>query len=218
MKDSFFTINKPSKGLYKDKGSKFISLAFPVVSETEIINIIHSVQKEYHGARHHCFAWKLGLTGNTYRINDNGEPSGTAGKPILGQINSKQLTDILIVVIRYFGGILLGTGGLTQAYKKAAADALENAEIVIKYVLVVFYLTFSYQNMNQVLRIIEDCNGEQFDRHFSERCEMKVRVRKSFAPKFIEALGRVEGVELIRMDTNSDPPPTPPAEAGQALP
>ena len=209
MEDTFFTINKPSKGFYKDKGSKFISLAFPVLSETEIIEIIHSLHKEYHGARHHCYAWKLGLTGNAYRMNDSGEPSGTAGKPILGQINSKQLTNVLIVVVRYFGGVLLGTGGLAQAYKKAAADALENAEIVQKYMKAVFQLSFCYPNINQVLRIVEDCNGEQFGRNFGENCEIKVKVRKSYAPKFVEAIERLEGVELIRMDMDSDPPPTP---------
>lgn len=188
MKDSFFTIDKPSRGLYKDKGSKFISLAFPVVSENEINSIYLSLQKEYHDARHHCYAWRLGPTGEKSRFNDNGEPSGTAGKPILGQIKSKELTNILIVVVRYFGGILLGTGGLIKAYRNAAADALQNAGIIEQYILDEFQLSFGYQHMNQVFRIIDECMGEVAAKDFKETCNMTVKIRKNHTGKFLGSL------------------------------
>ena len=128
--DSYRTIKTLSQGLYKDKGSKFMAFAYPVSEQESIKPIIDDIKKTYHDARHHCYAYMIGYQRQIWRANDDGEPSGTAGKPILGQINSAELTNILIVVIRYFGGILLGTSGLINAYKCAAADAISNAEIV----------------------------------------------------------------------------------------
>ncbi|MDP2112754.1 MAG: YigZ family protein, partial [Bacteroidota bacterium] len=130
MEDTYKTIEKPSEGLFKDKGSKFISFAFPVNSEDEIKDIVQSIKKEHHSARHHCYAWRLGADHLHFRANDDGEPSSTAGKPILGQIQSFDLTNILIVVVRYFGGTLLGVSGLINAYRSAALDAINQAEIV----------------------------------------------------------------------------------------
>ena len=203
MKDFFLTIKKKSQGLYKDKGSKFISLAFPVSSEDEINSIIHSLRKEYHEARHHCFAWMLGPSGEKYRSNDDGEPSGTAGKPILGQIRSGKLTNILVVVIRYFGGVLLGTGGLTKAYREATADALANAEIVENYVTDTYAISFRYENTNQIYKIIDDCEGKQLERVFSEKCRMTICVRESCSQRFVEAIRRIgdEGISVKKMNT-----------------
>ena len=134
MEDTYKTIEKPSEGLFKDKGSKFISFAFPVDNEEEIKEIVQSIKKEHHSARHHCYAWRLGADQLLFRANDDGEPSSTAGKPILGQIQSFDLTNILIVVVRYFGGTLLGVSGLINAYRNAALDAINQAEIVEKLV------------------------------------------------------------------------------------
>ncbi len=196
MKDSFFTINKPSRGLYKDKGSKFISLAFPVTSEDEINELLYTLKKEYHDARHHCFAWKLGPTGEKYRINDDGEPSGTGGKPVLGQINAKQLTNILVVVIRYFGGILLGTGGLIKAYREAAADALRHAVISEQYVRDTYRVSCNYQNLKLISKIIEEYKGEQSDRDFSEKCSLTVSLRQSYSQKFVDSINRLGETEI----------------------
>lgn len=196
MKDSFFTINKPSQGLYKDKGSKFISLAFPVTSEDEINELLYTLKKEYHDARHHCFAWKLGPTGEKYRINDDGEPSGTGGKPVLGQINAKQLTNILVVVIRYFGGILLGTGGLIKAYREAAADALRHAVISEQYVRDTYRVSCNYQNLKLISKIIEEYKGEQSDRDFSEKCSLTVSLRQSYSQKFVDSINRLGETEI----------------------
>jgi len=196
VKDSFFTINKPSQGLYKDKGSKFISLAFPVTSEDEINELLYTLKKEYHDARHHCFAWKLGPTGEKYRINDDGEPSGTGGKPVLGQINAKQLTNILVVVIRYFGGILLGTGGLIKAYREAAADALRHAVISEQYVRDTYRVSCNYQNLKLISKIIEEYKGEQSDRDFSEKCSLTVSLRQSYSQKFVDSINRLGETEI----------------------
>ena len=149
MEDTYKTIEKPSEGLFKDKGSKFISLAFPVNSEEEIKEIVQSIKKEHHSARHHCYAWRLGADQLHFRANDDGEPSSTAGKPILGQIQSFDLTNILIVVVRYFGGTLLGVSGLINAYRSAALDAINQAEIVEKLVEKWLLVDFDYGAMNE---------------------------------------------------------------------
>ena len=132
MKDTYNTITAASEGLFTDRGSKFIAYAFPIKSEEEIKEYLEEIKKEHWKARHHCYAWRLGIDGNTYRANDDGEPSGTAGKPILGQLDSFEITDTLVVVVRYFGGTKLGVGGLINAYKSAAIDALQQVEIISK--------------------------------------------------------------------------------------
>ena len=141
--DIYKTLNSPSEGLYKEKGSKFLAFAFPVYDETEIRNLIAEIKKQYYDARHHCYAWQLGLDKSNFRANDDGEPSGTAGKPIYGQILSHQLTNVLIIVVRYFGGIKLGTGGLVAAYKTAAADAIAHSEIIDKTVQSYYQMFFN---------------------------------------------------------------------------
>ncbi|MDG5800002.1 YigZ family protein [Marinilabiliaceae bacterium ANBcel2] len=194
--DNYYTLKVESKGLYKEKGSKFISYAYPVESEQEVEDIISSLKKRYHDARHHCFAWKLGMDDNRFRINDDGEPSGTAGKPILGQIRSFNLTNVLIIVIRYFGGIKLGTGGLIRAYKSAAEDALINGEIIEKFVQEVITLSFKYEIMNSIMRIIKEENLKITDQSFGMSCSIAVCVRYSDSERVKKRFKNIIGIEL----------------------
>ncbi len=187
MKDHYLTIKSSSEGLYKEKGSKFISFAFPVSSEDEIKDILDMLRKKYHDARHHCFAWKLGMNDDNVRANDDGEPSNTAGKPILGVIRSKKITNILIVVIRYFGGTLLGVGGLIRAYKFAAESALNNVEIIKKYLYLYYEIRFKYEDMNIVMRILKDLDIEQYDQMFKINCQLKAKVKKKNNTIFMNA-------------------------------
>ncbi|HDR68366.1 MAG TPA: YigZ family protein [Bacteroidaceae bacterium] len=176
MKDTYRTISKVSEGLYKDKGSKFISFAFPVSEEDEIKRILEEIKKRYHDARHHCYAWCLGADKSRYRAHDDGEPSNSAGKPILGKIHSNDLTNILIVVVRYFGGTLLGTGGLVNAYREAAADAVHNNRIVQEKVYAFYELFFEYPQMNDVMTVIKDHHLEQYDQEFGLKCSLKIKI------------------------------------------
>ena len=160
MSDTYKTISSPAEGIYKEKGSKFLSFAIPVKTAEEIKEIIKEYRKQYYDARHVCYAYMLGAEHKDFRANDDGEPSGTAGRPILGQINSRELTDILVIVVRYFGGVLLGTGGLVVAYKEATADALNQAEIIEKTVDEVISVRFDYLLMNDVMRIIKDTGAQ----------------------------------------------------------
>lgn len=186
--DSYKSIAAPSRGLYKDKGSKFLSFAYPVSTEAQVKVIVSSLKKEYFDARHHCYAYRLGLTGDRWRANDDGEPSSTAGRPILGQILSAELSDILIVVVRYFGGILLGTSGLTVAYKTAAADALANSEIVEKIATESCEIRFDYLQMNDVMKVLKELQIAPKEQSFDERCLIVASVRLRDIPRFKEML------------------------------
>jgi uncharacterized YigZ family protein len=179
--DIYKTIAKPSEGIYKEKGSKFLAFAYPVFSEEEIKTILDNLRKKYHDAKHHCYAYRLGLEKEIFRMNDDGEPSHTAGSPIFGQIQSKDLTNILIVVVRYFGGTLLGTGGLINAYKTSEAHALENAEIINKADHVIFKIIFDYNKMIYVMKIIKDEKIDIIEKNFSDICTMTISVKKSMA-------------------------------------
>lgn len=183
MIDSFLTIKEPAEGLYKEKGSKFIALAFPVNSEERAKEILASVKKEHFSARHWCYAWRLGAEKKLFRSNDDGEPSGTAGKPILGQIIAADVSDVLIIVVRYFGGTLLGTGGLITAYKSAAADALKNAKLVTKYVTKNLRVTFDTEYTNEVMRRLKEYNADILEHAFHERNEITFSIRLSNAEK-----------------------------------
>lgn len=154
--DSYFTIEKSAEGVFKDKGSKFLAFIYPVQNESEIKNQLASLRKEHPSARHHCYAWRLGADKAAYRANDDGEPSNTAGKPILAQIQANDLSNVLIVVVRYFGGTLLGVSGLINAYKNAAADAIKNSVIVEKFVLFEYRIGFDFEDMSSVMRILKD--------------------------------------------------------------
>ena len=194
MTDSYFTIEKASEGSYKDKGSKFLAYAWPVESEEKIREYIQILKKEHYSARHHCFAWRLGVAKDRFRTNDDGEPSSTAGRPILGQIQRLDLTDILIVVVRYFGGTLLGVSGLIKAYGEAAADALRNATIITKTVEVPFCVNFDYMQMNNVMKIFKEKDLPQKKNEFDLQCRIFSSVRQSEADGVFELFLKIEGV------------------------
>lgn len=196
MEDSFKTIKSPTEGLYKDKGSKFLSFAFPVKDEDEINQILEETKKKYYDARHHCYAWMLGEEKNRYRENDDGEPSNTAGKPILGQILSKDVSNVLIIVVRYFGGTLLGTGGLIQAYKTAARQALDSAKIIDKYIYHIYQIKFSYEDMNIVMTVIKDMDLEQFDQVFELNCSLKIKVKRSLVEKVESSFALSQQIQI----------------------
>lgn len=197
MEDTFKTIEIPSEGLYKDKGSRFISYAFPVNSEEEIREIIQTIKKNHHSARHHCYAWRIGAEKLLFRANDDGEPSSTAGKPILGQIQSFDLTNILIVVVRYFGGTLLGVSGLINAYRNGALDAINNAEIVEKLVEKWLLIKFDYSAMNQVMKVFKDEKLPQVDPQFDLSCKVKTHIRLSEWERIEQDLFKIESVDII---------------------
>ncbi len=175
--DEYQTISSPSEGLYKEKGSRFLSFAYPVFSVEEAKAIVEQKQKEFHDARHHCFAWSIGHSET--RMSDDGEPSGTAGKPIFGQILSANLSNILIVVVRYFGGIKLGTGGLIVAYKTAAADAIANAQVVLRLYEDIVSFSFPYLSLNDVMKTIKKSNANIIEQNFDNNCNIKISIRKS---------------------------------------
>lgn len=196
MEDTYKTIAKPSEGLFKDKGSKFMSFAFPVESEDEIRNIVLLLRKEHHSARHHCYAWRLGYDKSVFRANDDGEPSSTAGKPILGQIQSFDLTNILIVVVRYFGGTLLGVSGLINAYRNAASDAILQAEIIEKLVEKQLLIEFDYAVINEVMKIFKEEKLQQNESQFDLRCQIKTQIRLNDLDRIEEGLKKVEGLKI----------------------
>ena len=177
--DKYNTIQNPSEGIYKEKGSKFLSFAFSVYSVEEAMSIVESYRKRFYDARHVCYAYSVGTDNPQTRVNDDGEPSGTAGRPIMGQIQSNGLNNILIIVVRYFGGILLGTGGLIVAYKSAAADAIENAQIVEKIVEIPMHLQFDYLVMNDVMKIIKDANLSVMNPVYDLDCSFDILCPKS---------------------------------------
>ncbi len=194
MSDTFRTIASSSEGSYKEKGSKFLSFAFPVKNVDEINQILAQYRKQYYDARHICYAYMLGNTKNEWRANDDGEPSGTAGRPILGQINSFELTNVLVIVVRYFGGILLGTGGLITAYKEASRDALEQASIVEQTIDEIISIEFDYLLMNEVMRIVKEMSLQILDQSFDNMCAMKLAIRQSDAEKLKSKLENIIGV------------------------
>ena len=194
--DTFLTIKSPSEGYYTEKRSKFLAFAFPVSTIEEIKNKVAEFQKKYYDARHVCYAYMIGSDRTVFRANDNGEPSGTAGKPILGQINSNNLTDVLIIVVRYFGGVKLGTGGLIVAYRLAAAEAIANAEIIEKKVELSVSFNFEYPYMNDVMRIVKEEGPAVGAQEFVNDCEMTLRIRKDNMPKLIARLEKVESLRF----------------------
>ena len=191
--DSYRSIASRAEGLFKDNGSRFIALAYPVETETEIKEIISSLKKEYHDARHHCYAYRLGYRGDIFRANDDGEPSSSAGRPILGQIDANGLSDILVVVVRYFGGIKLGIPGLIRAYKTSTADAISNARIIEKTASRRFRLSFGYLSMNDVMKMTKELGLVPDRQDFGMECTMEVSVRLSLTEKFLEMCSKIEG-------------------------
>ncbi len=195
-KDTYKTIKKTSDGLYKDKGSKFISFAYPVSDEETIKEILTELRKNYYDAHHHCYAWVLGYQKELFKFNDDGEPSGTAGKPIYGQILSHDLCNILIVVIRYFGGTKLGVRGLINAYKGAAKDVLDNS-IIIENIIQNFYrVHFEYIHMNDVMRVMKEHELTQHAHDFTMDCRLEFSVRLSQSDMVTDQLEKIHGVRV----------------------
>ena len=194
MEDSYKTVEGVAGGLYKEKGSRFIARVYPVTTEEEIKKILLEIKSEYFDARHHCHAWVLGVDARNTRVNDDGEPSSTAGRPILGQILSRGLTNVLVVVVRYFGGTKLGVSGLIQAYRAAASDALDHAALVEKTVDETLRVTFNYADMNDVMKVLKEENPEILERDFEMTCRVTLRVRRGDMPRLRERLARIESV------------------------
>ncbi len=195
--DQYKSIEAPSEGLFKDNGSRFIALAYPVETEEEVKAIVAGLRKEYHDARHHCYAYRLGYKGDVWRASDDGEPSGSAGRPILGQIDSIGLSDILVVVVRYFGGIKLGIPGLIRAYKTSTADALSSACIIEKVASRHFRVTFDYLSMNAVMKVLKDMDLPQTAQNFAEECSLETRVRLASVEDFLERTKNIVKLEEI---------------------
>jgi len=196
MSDTYKTITTSTEGIYKEKGSKFLSFAIPVTTADEVRGIVKNFRKEYYDARHVCYAYMLGAERKDFRANDDGEPSGTAGRPILGQINSRDLTNVLIIVVRYFGGILLGTGGLVVAYKEAAVDALNQAEIVEKTIDETITIHFDYVLMNDVMRIVKDTNAQILHQDYDNQCSMQLSIRKQDAGLLTSKLQKIHELTI----------------------
>ncbi len=203
--DSYRTIEKPSKGIYKEKSSRFFAFAYPVETEGEIKDILIKLRKKYHDARHHCYAYNLGTNNDRYRANDDGEPSGTAGRPILGQIHSAELTNILIVVIRYFGGTLLGTSGLIRAYRTAASEAIIAGNIIDRTIKKWYKIYFEYPQMNDVMKLLKERNLKPENQNFEEHCEMDVAVPLSEVSGFLNRIQVLNHVIPEEMESSGEP-------------
>jgi len=201
FEDTYKMITGPAEGTYKEKGSKFIALAMPVFSEDAVKEKLEEIRKQYHDARHHCFAYVLGPDKSAYRMNDDGEPSGTAGRPIHGQIMAKDLTNILVVVVRYFGGVKLGVSGLITAYKSATADALDSANIRELTVNDVYLLSYEYPLMNEVMRVIKDEDLEVVEQDFRLSCKLSFKVRKNYSNKVYDRFRSIHGITIDYLKT-----------------
>lgn len=205
MKDAYRTITAGSIGEFKDRGSKFIAYAYPIYTENEGHQYLESVRKLHPKARHHCYAYRLGLDKNNYRANDEGEPSGTAGRPILGQIDSFDITNVIIIVVRYFGGTLLGTSGLINAYKNSAADALEKAEILERIVEDVYQLTFDYALMSNVMNAVKKLNLEIVKQEFDTEGRVDIAIRQSeVAPTLLQIKALVGNLRIEEVTAETE--------------
>jgi len=201
FEDTYKTIENISEGLFKDRGSKFIALAIPVNNESQVKEHLSALRKKYHDARHHCYAYQLGFDKSSYRINDDGEPSGTAGKPIFGQILSHDLTNILIVVVRYFGGTKLGVSGLINAYKTSTKDALNNAKIIEKTINEVYEIIYDYPVMNAVKKIIKEESITQTSQKFDLNCKINFLIRKNNSLRIYEKFKKIKGLKINYLHT-----------------
>lgn len=194
--DTYRTLAGPSEGLYKEKGSKFLAFAYPVSTLDQVKAHLDQLRKDYFDARHHCYAYILGPRKDAFRANDDGEPSGTGGRPIHGQLLSADLTDTLIVVVRYFGGVLLGASGLANAYKTAARDAIDHATIIEKTIDARYRLRFKYEAMNDVMRLLKDFDLKPLNQQFDLECSLEVLVRQSLSVRLYDALRDLRTVDI----------------------
>jgi uncharacterized YigZ family protein len=200
MTDTWKTVTSPAEGLYKEKGSRFISFIYPVRDENEIKVVLVKIRKEHHSAQHHCYAWRLGTETIRVRSNDDGEPSSTAGKPILSQLITHELTNTLLVVVRYFGGTLLGASGLIHAYREAAADAVRNARIETRTDLTSYLLEFPYSSLNAVMQIMKNENIAHADPELSDKCLIRFSVPKSDAVRTESLFVKFSEVKTTRIE------------------
>ncbi|WP_304516394.1 YigZ family protein [Cecembia rubra] len=194
--DTYLTLKEDSEGLYKEKGSKFLAFAYPVRNEAEIKDKLDQLRKKYYDARHHCYAYILGKDQSIFRANDDGEPNHSAGDPILGQIRSHQLSNVLIVVVRYFGGTKLGVGGLIHAYKTAASDAIANNEIITAVLHERVKLDFEYLNMNEVMKLIKDYELQIVEQQFDNQCQIILEVRQKLLEEITNKISDLNGVKI----------------------
>ena len=200
--DSYFTIEKKAEGIFRDRGSKFIGIAFPVATENEIKDILSQLKKEHPSANHFCYAYRLGADKQNFRANDDGEPSGSAGKPILGQLQSKDLTNVLLVVVRYFGGTLLGVPGLINAYKQAAIEALQVVTIIEKHKQYVYCTFFSFERLNDVMRMLKENEAKIINQEFTETCKIEFQIKKKDAEKLEQQFSKFFDIKLKSLKTN----------------
>jgi uncharacterized YigZ family protein len=198
--DEYLTLMNVSEATYKEKGSKFLAFAYPVESEMQIKQIIQQMKNQYHGARHHCYAYKLGMTMENYRLNDDGEPSSTAGKPILGQIQAYNLTNVLVLVVRYFGGTLLGTSGLIRAYKTASQYALNKAQIIKKTIQKTYLIQCDYSHINEVEKMFYTLNIRPYKKKYEMDCLFKIGIRKTREQELVEQLKSIPGLYYKKLD------------------
>lgn len=199
--DSYKTIEAPSEGIYKDKGSKFLAYAYPIRSEEEVKPLINVLKANHTKANHFCYAYRLSPDRSVFRINDDGEPSGTAGRPILNCLLSEDLTNILIVVVRYFGGTLLGVPGLINAYKNASIEAIKTSHMIVKTINDVYELHFEYLQINDVMKVIKEQNIEVLSQNFNTSCELKFEVRKAQLNSVLSKFEKIEGIKLKYIHT-----------------
>lgn len=202
--DTFTTVTAPAEGFFKEKGSRFLSFIFPVTREEEVKEILTKIKKEHYNARHHCYAWRIGKEEVRFRAHDDGEPSSTAGKPILGQLVSHELTDVLLVVVRYFGGTLLGTSGLIQAYREAAADAIAHATTGTRLIKTTFQLDFGYSEMNTVMLLIKNESLTPDEMQLTDKCRILLSVRKAEAARIATQLASIYGVKVTPLSPDEN--------------
>lgn len=201
MEDTYKTIKSPAEGLFKDKGSKFFAFAYPIEQESEVKALIEPLRKEHFKAVHFCYAFRLGLDRTNFRVNDDGEPSGSAGRPILNVLLSKDITNILVVVVRYWGGTLLGVPGLINAYKSATEEALVEAEVIEKTVNEVYQVQFEYIQMNDVMKVVKDFDLKIKNQQFDNQCTIEIDFRKSLANQILGKLEKIEGISVEYLRT-----------------
>jgi len=200
IEDSYKTIKEPSEGFFKDRGSKFFGYAYPYTSEQELKAKIEELKKEHHTARHHCYAYRFKKDYSVYRANDDGEPTNAAGKPILGQIDAKYLTNVAVVVVRYFGGTKLGVGGMMNAYKEAALDTLNNAEILVCTIDDIFEVSFGYPEMNTVMRFMKDLGVVTVSQQLEMDCKIQFAIRKKEAEKAQEKFTGLKNISIKKIE------------------
>ena len=196
MEDIYKTIKSPSEGLFKDKGSKFLAFAYPFTDENQVKTIIEPLRKEHFKAVHFCYAYRIGMDKTNFRVNDDGEPSGSAGRPILNVLLSKEITNILVVVVRYWGGTLLGVPGLINAYKSATEEALESAEIIEKTVNEIYQITYGYVQMNDIMKVVKDFDLKIINQKFDNQCVIEIEFRTSLSPQVLGKLEKIEEIEV----------------------